>query len=85
METVSLTGHKPVNSALKLCYFQDVYKRQVAVGWAEEDECGIDLAFRRADFTMYEKKQQMKRKRKQEELRSEPPECGCGGIKNETE
>ena len=22
METVSLTGHKPVNSALKLCYFQ---------------------------------------------------------------
>lgn len=57
----------------------------VAVGWAEEDECGIDLAFRRADFTMYEKKQQMKRKRKQEELRSEPPECGCGGIKNETE
>lgn len=57
----------------------------VAVGWSWEDECGIDLAFRRADFTMYEKKQQMKREREQDETRLEPSECGCGGIKNETE
>lgn len=57
----------------------------VAVGWSREDECGIDLAFRRADFTMYEKKQQMKREREQDETRLEPSECGCGGIKNETE
>lgn len=55
----------------------------VAVGWSREDECGIDLAFRRADFTMYEKKQQMKRH--QDETRLEPSECSCGGIKNETE
>ena len=55
----------------------------VAVGWSREDECGIDLAFRRADFTMYEKKQQMKRH--QDETRLEPSECGCGGIKKETD
>ena len=57
----------------------------MAVGWSREDECGIDLAFRRADFTMYEKKQQMKREREQDETRLEPSESGCGGIKNETE
>lgn len=57
----------------------------VAVGWAEEDECGIDLAFRRADFTMYERKQQMKREGVREAAFSQPPECGCGGSIDETE
>lgn len=58
----------------------------IAVGWAAGDERGIDIAFHKADMNMYEKKQQMKRKRLS--ARSEDPTeslTACGGISDETD